>query len=116
MIPRKRVKVTRRSAGTYSADGLWTDGTSKTIYIDASVQPTTPADLALLPEGRRQNRAYTLYTSTLLQTAGEANPDIVTIDDEEYEVTLQDRWANSLLPHKKAIVTLRANQTGGADG
>lgn len=104
MIPRQLLTVYRVSEGQY-VDGIWQPGTETSFEARYSVQPTDTDDLESLPEGRRQQRAYTLIGSTELRGLTDANPDQVEIDGERYEVSAVRYWRNGIIPHTWAIVT-----------
>lgn len=53
--------------------------------------------LQTLPEGYRTEKVYVLYTSTELKTADvkeQTTPDMVTIDDEDYNVIKVSKHKN----------------------
>ena len=111
---RRSLDVERQGEGEY-VDGIWQPGSPSNITIDASVQPTSPTDYEKLPEGRRERKAYTLYSASPLCQASEHDdkqPDRVTIDGEKYEVSRVEKWGNYILPHYKAVVTLMPEQDG----
>jgi hypothetical protein len=90
-IFRRNLTVKRVEQGTYqNVDGLtlWVDGAETSFTIKASVQGVDNEVLQTLPEGDRTKEMYVLYTSTELRTvtAGVSNPDIVIIDNKEYQV------------------------------
>lgn len=90
-IFRRNLTVKRVEQGTYqNVDGLtlWADGAETSFTIKASVQGVDNEVLQTLPEGDRTKEMYVLYTSTELRTvtAGVSNPDIVIIDNKEYQV------------------------------
>jgi hypothetical protein len=101
---RRDLTAYRYSEGQY-VDGIWQEGTETERTISASVQPTSTDDIELLPAGREQARNYTLITEDDLRGLTSANPDQVDIDGERYEVSAIQVWANSIIPHKRAIVT-----------
>jgi hypothetical protein len=93
---RRKLKVTRTSPGNYDT-GLWGDGTQESFDIKASVQGADNEVLQTLPEGYRTKKVYVLYTSTELKTAqvDQATvPDVVTIDDEDYNVIKVTKHTN----------------------
>ena len=107
MIPRKALTVERSIGGTMSY-GRYTEGTPTTLAITASVQPLRPDEMQLLPEGRRPEESFRLYTDTRLLTANRGtnkNADIVTIDGTRYEVLSCATWQNDIINHYKAIVS-----------
>lgn len=101
-LGRKLVRRIQFAGGEYVA-GEWTNGTPVRADISASVQPARGGDLELVPEGRRHEKSYRLYTtSTFTDTPG-SQPDRVLLFGEEYEVVHSQRWDSGLIPHVKAI-------------
>lgn len=104
---RQTLSVTRRAQGQY-VNGIWQEGATSNLNIEASIQPASPDDINLLPEGRKQSKAYTLFTSDSLVTANSnanQNPDIVTIDGDDFIVSVEAIWDNNLINHNKYVVT-----------
>ena len=88
--------------------GRYTEGTPTALTITASVQPLTADEMQLLPEGRRADESFRLYTDTRLLTANRVtnkNADIITIDGTRYEVLSCETWQNTIINHYKAIVS-----------
>ncbi|QKJ86681.1 hypothetical protein PMPD1_1731 [Paramixta manurensis] len=57
-----------------------------------------------MPEGRRVNDYYRLYSDAKLQVIGDGEnfqPAIVTIDEFEYELTYRETWQSGIIPHYK---------------
>lgn len=111
-IFRKPLTVTRGAAGQY-VDGIWQSGSESSFTIQASVQPTTPNDVQLLPEGKRDRLAYTLYSDTSLRIANDNTQepgDIVTIDGDSFEAMARRPWQNSIIDHHVTIVVKEAEQ------
>ena len=98
------VTVHRTSVGSYTK-GVYTEGSTSTEVIQASVQPASPNDLLPLPEGRRNAKAFRLYTATPLRLVTDANPDRVVLFSEEYEVMHAAPWRNNVISHYKFIVS-----------
>ena len=73
---RKTYTVTRVAAGDY-VDGKWVEGATSTFTIQASLQPAKPKEMEMLPEGRRNQETYKLYSDTQLRTVeeDETNPE-----------------------------------------
>ena len=115
MDPRD-LQVTRRAPGGYMA-GTWKAGRETALNIVASVQPTDPKTLLLLPEGKRSKVAFTVYTETRLtvldDTTGQPS-DLLWIDGRPHEISLS--WDNvarsSELAYFKAVAT-RVNTVSG---
>jgi len=101
---RKPLKVKRVATGSY-VSGEWVDGTVSEITIHASVQPMNANDLQSLPENRRAEGGFKLFSDERFQTVseGERNPDIVEIEGEDYEIASCDPWKNGLIEHHKSL-------------
>lgn len=102
MIPRKTLTVSRRSAGTY-VDGLWVEGSESAFTVQASVQPLSPKEVLLLPEGRRTEQSFVLLTDTELNVTTSTNPDTVTIYGRKFEILKVEQWQNTILPHYRCV-------------
>jgi hypothetical protein len=92
-------------AGYFDA-GVWTEGSLTPISFDASVQPLTPKEMQMLPEGRIVSQGYRLYTDYELKTVDTGvgkNPDRVTLFGLEFEVVSVGIWQSGILPHYKAV-------------
>lgn len=113
LIPRQSLTVTRESGGAY-VNGKWVVGTPSTFTIDASVQPLTASELELLPEARRASgESYKLYadlTPALNTVTTSENPDSISIFSHDFEVFSVERWENSIVNHKKYIVTRKTTK------
>lgn len=83
--------VSRRTPTTVGPDGRADVADPTTLLIQASVEPTKGRMLQRLPEGERVTEHRVLYTATRLQVIGD--PDIVTIDGEDWEVESVSDWA-----------------------
>lgn len=89
------VNLYRKAPGSY-VNGLWVEGAETLIVITASIQPTTGEEMLSLPEGRRNKKTYSLFTSTDINViVGTANPDQVQIFGERYEVVRVEPWQNN---------------------
>lgn len=94
-IFRVPLTIYRKSAGSY-VNGFWVEGAETAIPITASIQPTSGEEMLSLPEGRRNRKTYSLFTSTPIQViVGGANPDQITIYGERYEVVRVEPWQNN---------------------
>lgn len=99
---RKPYTVKRVAAGSV-IDGYYTNGTSSTVNITASVQPLKPSDIQQLPEGRRNKKLFNIFTSTKLNVVTSANPDKITIGTEDFELDQEEQWQNGILNHYKYL-------------
>jgi hypothetical protein len=84
--------VSRKAAPTYVKGRLQPTAVSTTFTITASVQPLTGQDMSLLPEGSRADNTKILFTTTRINTVGSAEPDVVSIESEDYEVFSVETW------------------------
>lgn len=108
MIPRLPLIGKRFAAGT-TEKGRYTEGSDSAINFTASVQPLRPNELAALPEGKRENAQFKLFTDFVLKTIDAINKtsaDRVEIDSEFYEVISVEKWGNNIIPYYKAVVGL----------
>lgn len=103
---RKELTVYRTSVPTLDpATGRYTEGTETTVSIISSVQPLSRSEVEFLPEGRREEHAYKIYTDTELRTLQDnTNPDRVEIDGVQYEVYSRLPWRNTIIDHYKFLV------------
>jgi hypothetical protein len=101
----KPIDVLRKTAGAY-VDGVWVEGEAQIVGIMGSLQPLRPTDLQLVPEGRRDSAKFRLYTDQKLVTTkeGSQNPDIVSIDDSDFEIIGEAIWQNGVIPHNIYIL------------
>lgn len=102
---RKPVRAFRYAAGT-TTGGYIAGGTETEFSILASVQPLKPNEIQCLPEGRRNSKAFRLYSNTALQMleGTNAKPDQVLLFGERYEVIGHGPWQNDVINHNKYIV------------
>lgn len=90
--------------------------------ITGSWQPAEGEDLQTLPEGRRNQSAYVLITSTDLkidqQTIdGQAQRrTIVKHDGFDYEVVSLASWQNKILPHYNYLCVRNKEKEVGKSG
>lgn len=103
---RKTLTVKRYATGAYNAStGMWANGAESETEIKASVQPATADDMEVLPENRRRDSAYRLYTEEpfTVVSEGTQNPDLVVIDGEDYEIARCEPWKNGLITNYKSL-------------
>lgn len=93
----KPIALDRYAPGAY-IDGVWVKGAVTSLVLQTSVQPTKPSDLQRLPEGRRLEVSFTLYSKQLIQESDE-----VVLYGARYEVLHVATWQNGILPHYMAI-------------
>lgn len=102
---RKTISVLRKTEGEY-VNYKWEPGIEILIEIKASVQPLTPNEMQMMPEGRYTTQQFKLYTSFKLRTVDEQNPDVVLVDGERFEVISVAPWQSlsGFINHYKAII------------
>lgn len=115
VIPRQPIILVRQSEGSYDTHGIYVSGVETQISILASVQPASPDDMKLLPEGRRQSRAFTIYSDVEILPATNQNPDQLIIFNERYEVMSCARWQNKIINHYASLV-IRLDEQPTNDG
>lgn len=97
-IFRMPLSLYRKSPGVY-VNGEWVEGTETLIPITASVQPTTGEEMLSLPEGRRNKKTYSLFTSSKIEVIhglnNSTNPDQIQIYGERYEIVQVEVWKNN---------------------
>jgi len=88
----------RQTPGAY-VNGVWVPATETAINITASVQPTTGEEMLSLPEGRRNRKTYSLFTSTKIEVihgfGNSTNPDQIEIYGGRYEIVRVEIWQNN---------------------
>lgn len=102
---RKTFTITRHDAGSY-VEGVWVEGSESDIDIQASAQPLRPDEVQLLPEARRNEQAFKIYTDAPLQIAepgDSTNSDKITIDGEVFELISVAPNQSDVINHYKAI-------------
>lgn len=102
---RRDLTVKRPAGGSY-VNGVWVEsGAPTTITVKASAQPATTEEMETLPEARRSQGVYKLYSDSRFQSVLENanNPDIVVIDGQDYEVMRCEPWKNNIVNHYKAL-------------
>lgn len=101
---RRQFTILRRATGT-TVDGNWVEGATTQEYIQASLQPLKPEDMKTLDFGRRTMKVSFLFTDTKLDLSTTANPTIVLVDNEQYEVNKEEAWQNGVISHYKYMIT-----------
>lgn len=82
------VTVQSSVPGSY-VDGIWVQPARTNFTITASVQPMTPKEVLLLPEGDRQKETMKLYSTYRFKTQKDGTmetSDYVVIDGRTYMV------------------------------
>jgi len=106
----RREFIFKRLSGGAYVSGKWVKGTPADIIIRASLQPLTGEELNQLPEGRRTDQTYKMYSSIKLRTVKTDNPDYVTIDGNKFEVIQVEPNQNNIINHYKVIIG-KVNET-----
>lgn len=98
-------------------NGRWLEGPPGEPYtISASVQPATAGDydrLQALAEGRRITAMVRIYTSAVLNVAGQdwRNGDRLVWDQAphpgEYLVVAMSAWQSGVIPHYRYLAVLQ---------
>lgn len=102
---RKSISCLRKDAGAYNTDGIWVEGAETPFEIIGDIQSLSEYELSQLPEGRRLNKSFRIYSDTKLNTVNDKNPDIVLIDGERYEVlATYPHQEHNVIDHYKMIV------------
>lgn len=88
----------RPAAGSYNANGVFVAGAAVADSIQGSIQPAPYEELLTLPEGRRQEGSYLVYTFSAVQTG-----DILFIRGDRFEVMRIEPWLNNVISHFKVL-------------
>ena len=102
---RKDITLLRTISGAYT-NGVWEAIQQTVSVIKASVQPVTPEEMQMVPENRRHDAKYSLYTSTRLRAANAdlgLNADIVYLNDRPFEIIGADYWQNGIINHYRGV-------------
>lgn len=84
----RSVTIQSSAAGSY-VDGVWVQPARTSFGITASVQPMTPKEVLLLPEGDRQKETMKLYSTYRFKVQKDGSmeqSDQVVIDGRTYMV------------------------------
>lgn len=104
MTFRKTQTIKRTIAGAY-VNGVYVEGAETTFTIQASVQPMSGEDIVSVPEGRRASDMVKLYTSTDLNSQGDAgsgqSPDRLVWLGKDYEIHSKEVRQMDIIPHYK---------------
>lgn len=88
----------RQNPGSY-VKGQWVPAGETLIVITASIQPTSGEEMLSIPEGRRNRKTYSLFTSTPIDVIhgvnNSTNPDQIEIFAERYEIVRVEVWQNN---------------------
>lgn len=89
----RTITLRRYAAGDY-VDGLWVDGVSTDSEVQASVQPTTPNELRLLPEGDRAKRSWKILCNFELLMGNDSGvkADELIIDGTLFRISSPENY------------------------
>ena len=104
---RKTVLIKRKTGGGY-VDGQYVEGNDVDIFIKASIQPASQEEMQELPEGRRSDEVFKMYTKTKMFTVTEENPDHLFINGNEYEVVSVGKYQSDVISHYKVMIAKKA--------
>lgn len=91
-----RTFTLRRPTGTFSDDGEFTSTYADTQLVGI-VQPATPNELEMLPEGSRAKDVISVWSATLLRMADGKllESDILVVDAQSYRVIRAEPWGDA---------------------
>lgn len=101
------VTIKRKSGGAY-VNGQYVAGSTADIILKASIQPASPEDMQELPEGRRSDEVFKMFTKTRMFTVTDENPDFLIIDGVEYEVISVGKYQSKVISHYKVLISKKA--------
>lgn len=93
-IFRSPITLRTFTVGSY-VNGRWVEGSFTDSPITASIQPLIGEELQELPEDRRGTESYKMYTSSVIQTITDANPNQVLFHGKTFEVIQVFPWQNT---------------------
>jgi hypothetical protein len=104
------LEVTRFQSPTIVKGRVQAPVVDSTFEICGSIQPMTPKDLQLLPEGSRVEGLKKLYTDAELKTledpGGSDMPDRIEYRDVVYKVDRTSDWHDHGCYHKYVLVRI----------
>lgn len=103
------IDVEDRTPGKY-VKGRYREGDAKTRKLNASVQPLSPREVLLLPEGRREKWAVKVFTDEPLfvnDTLAKTTASVITYKCKKFEVHQVSDWScRTDLPHYESVAIL----------
>jgi len=118
ILNRTPLTILRKSSSNgYLKDGVFIEETlERELPIRCSLQPYSDGKkMFKLPEGRRAEGAYLIYTKSRLQTADDIlnrDADECIIDGLRHEIFQEHNWSrNGLLPDHYKYLVLRKDKT-----
>jgi len=97
----------RQLPGYYNESGKWIEPQPTSFTIKGTLQPLSPEEIRLLPEGRRTSESYNIFSKTELKLSSienKTNPDIVLINGVKFEVIKVNKWTNGIIDHYHIII------------
>lgn len=97
-------------------NGIFVGGKTKIVKMEASIQPLSPNEILQLPEGRRTEESYKVFTCEQLFPTDEKNQvqgDIFDYKGKTFEVHKTEDWTDFDLPHYKSIIIKRDGEGSG---
>lgn len=108
----KTYPLKREMKGTYT-NGEWVPGINDPLtQVIANIQPVTGKELEALEIGKRNLGKIKIYTDTELivsEDGDNQNGDLITWQNEKYEIIAEEVRDNTILNHKKYFAELRKN-------
>ena len=102
---RKQISCIRKDAGAYNIDGIWVEGAETPFEIIGDIQTLSQFELDQLPEGRRLNKSFRIYSEIRLNDLNNKNPDIILINGERFEVlSSYPHQEHNVIDHFKTII------------
>ncbi len=86
-------------------DGKWSQTEGNAISFNGTLQPLNGKDTQILPEGRRAGENYKVYSDLEFETVTSSNnPNIINVNNINYEILSKESWQNTIINHYKYIV------------
>jgi hypothetical protein len=116
-IGTETVEVIRLDGGKWNENGRYDKGTERRMPAAVvSIQPLTPDEVKLLPEGRRTAETLKMYLETQVRASDEkaqTAADRIEHAGKLYEVFGVEDWSRTDIPHFKVILVKIDGQGGG---
>lgn len=106
----KNITITRKTAGGYNDDGVFVEGTSRTMTVLANVQPLNQRETEqytqILPGGNRIAKLVKVYTNAILltdvQTIGQTADSFEWLG-RTYKIVMVEEWQSNIISHYRYI-------------
>jgi len=99
-----------RKAQSYDNDGILQNGTSSTVSFSGTVQPADQNTIRALAGGRENDGSLMVFSDVRLQISEQTTNkagDVLVYEGVSYELTREQSFQNSLLPHFKYLAERR---------